>query len=107
VVGAVRLVCVRYAVRALAFRACSFSLARITVLAFCGYVCVCGCALFCLFLRVRIRVVLIVVGSSCSFVGRALARGAWALVFVDRDALYTLGMSTAFYMTNQSSMCGL
>ena len=71
------------------------------------WLCVCGCAFPFLFLRIRIRVVLIVVGSSCSFVGRALARGAWALVFVDRDVLYTLGMSTAFYMTNQSSMCGL
>ena len=71
------------------------------------WLCVCGCAIPFLFLRIHIRVDLIVVGSSCSFVGRALARGAWALVFVDRDVLSTLGMAKAFCMTNQSSMCGL
>ena len=48
-----------------------------------------------------------VVGSSCSFVGRALVRVAWVLVLMDRHVLYTLGMFKAFSMTNQSFTCGL
>ena len=47
------------------------------------------------------------VGSSCSFVGRALVRFTWVLVFMDRHVLSTLCMFKAFCMANQSSMRGL
>ena len=48
-----------------------------------------------------------VVGSSCSFVGRALVRFAWVLALMDRHVLSTLGMFKAFCVASQSSMRGL